>query len=59
MAVNKYINNFLVSELFPSNSRELPVFPAVLGNMSISRLFANLEISPMKFCYNTRYSLPE
>ena len=51
MAVNKYIYNFLVGELpicqyFPgitSISRELPVFPAVLGNMSISRLFANLE----------------
>ena len=26
---------------FPSNSRELPVFPDVLGDMSISRFFAN------------------
>ena len=32
----------VVSYLFSCNSRELPVFPAVLGNMSISRLFANL-----------------
>ena len=33
-----------MSNLFPSNSRELPVFPAVLGNMSISRLFANFAL---------------
>ena len=44
------IKNFLIgeghiSQYFPgitSISRELPVFPAILGNMSISRLFANL-----------------
>ena len=33
-----------MSYVFPSNSWELPVFPATLGNMSISGLFANLVI---------------
>ena len=35
---------YLMRNQFPSNSRELPVFPAVLGNMSISCLFDNLDL---------------
>ena len=43
MAIKTVFKIFsLAGDQFPSNSRELPVFPAVLGNMSISRLFANL-----------------
>ena len=38
-----------MKNLFPSNSRELPVFPAVLGNMSISRLFATLASVTLTF----------
>ena len=40
-----------MSQLFPgiiSNSRKLPIFLAVLGNMSISRLFANLAFDLCK-----------
>ena len=39
----------LISQYFPliTSSREIPVFPAVLGNMSISRFFANPEIQPV------------
>jgi hypothetical protein len=40
----------LISQYFPvitSISREIPVFPAVLGNMSISRFFANPAIQPV------------
>ena len=36
--------NLIISQYFPVNtsiSREIPVFPAVLGNMSISLFFAN------------------
>ena len=38
-----------MKNLFPSNSRELPVFPAVLGNMSISHLFATLASVTLTF----------
>ena len=39
--------------------QDLPIYSTIRWGFPLSRMSTNNEISPMKFCYNTSFSLPK